>query len=417
MADAKNIGFFKLTGLCIGPILGSGIVFLPSLAIQLAGQASLAIWILLLCIGFPFAYVCARLVVLFPSPAGLTGIVARAFGSRAERLAGYALLTAIICGPVVVMKTAGAYVGMFADGHVMAATLVLMLSGYGLLLCNIKTFGTIQLISSSVIAILLLFTSIFFLPHTKAADLALPSDVVTVGKTLLVIFWALVGWEIVGNYSAEVENPDKIMPWAVVLAFLLTSAIFLLVAYDVQFAPQKTGSAIALLPLFAVLFHKLALAVATVLIGFLCFSTFVMVVGAGARLIASLAESGHLPHCLAHRFKNGSPFAGIAALGSVQLVVLLSNHYGFVHELFLVKWADTFCITNILIILISGMRMAPSSRMRAMIVFLAVVFSFFALFMSLAAFITLAALLLWHFRRRLLNSLDFTQRGVKEEGR
>lgn len=56
MADTKNIGFFKLTGLCIGPILGSGIVFLPSLAIELAGKASLATWIILFCIGFPFAY-------------------------------------------------------------------------------------------------------------------------------------------------------------------------------------------------------------------------------------------------------------------------------------------------------------------------------------------------------------------------
>ncbi len=417
MANTKNIGFFTLTGLCIGPILGSGIVFLPSLGIELAGKASFAIWVLLLCIGFPFAYVCARLVVLFPSPAGLTGIVARAFGSRAERLAGYALLTAILCGPVVVMKTAGAYVGMFAGGHLPAVTLLLMILGYALLLCNIKTFGTIQLISSSAIAILLLFTSVFFLPHTKAADLALPGDVVTVGRTLLVIFWALVGWEIVGNYSAEVENPEKIMPRAVVLAFLLTSAIFLLVAYDVQFAPQKAGSPIALLPLFAVLFHERALAVATVLIGFLCFSTFVMVIGAGARLIASLAENGHLPQCLAYRFKNGSPVAGIAALALVQLVVLFSNNYGFLHELFLVKWADTFFITNILIILISGLWMAPSKQMRAMIVFLAVAFSFFALFMSLAAFITLAALLLWHFRRRLLNSFDFPQRGVKEEGR
>lgn len=101
-------------------------------------------------------------------------------------------------------------------------------------------------------------------------------------------FWAIVGWEVIGNYSKEVDEPKRTIPKAVKISAVAISLIYLLVVCAIQFTSLKHPNAITALTYL--LFGTLSEGVIGILAMLLCLSTVLLFVGGVSRLICGLSS-------------------------------------------------------------------------------------------------------------------------------
>lgn len=346
----KSIGVFRMSGLMIGPILGSGIVILPPLAYQTAGGWALAAWAVMMAMGFLFAFVFGGLYVRFPGDAGMANAVQAAFGVRAKRLTSLYLIGAVFFGPVAVLVTAAKFVpvpGLSPAQSALAYMLVCVLIN----LRPVSFIGSLGFAVSTLAALTLGIGSISTLIMEPSAQAALPAfDAPSFGYTLLLLFWCIVGWEVIGNFTADVKDLQRTIPRAVGLSALIISALSLLVAAAVQgmnpaFAAAHGREVSALLvPVFGSGGRWLL----AVLVLALCMITYVAFTGSVARLAASLAREGFFPAVLGRKNRAGAPAAALAGLSVQQGVMFVLVIFGVFSVEDLVAMADAFFIANAL---------------------------------------------------------------------
>lgn len=117
-------------------------------------------------------------------------------------------------------------------------------------------------------------------------SLTAPFDGALISRALLLAFWAIVGWEVVGNYSKEVNDAERTIPKAVKISAVVISIIYLLVVCAIQFASLDHTNAIT--ALIYPLFGTSSTFVMGILVMLLCLSTVLLFVGGVSRLISGL---------------------------------------------------------------------------------------------------------------------------------
>lgn len=399
----RKLGPVLLTGFIIGPILGSGIIILPPLAYGLLGSWALSAWVAITLIGALFAAVFGNLSILFPGDSGVSQCVALAFGPRAKILTSYFLMGAVCVGPVAVALTAARYLGL---GGILADELVamgLVAIIWTLLLRRIASLGTAAFVLSSVSAALLLVGGIGCLISMPAVHLpSEPFEPMRFGYGLLLLFWTVVGWEIIGNYSAEIRDPRRTIPRSVALSVLVIASVTLTVAAAVQSVGGRTMAGV-LAPVFGpgsvVLLSVLAVA--------LCLVTELAFTGAVSRLMAALASDGALPAFLARRNGSGAPSFAATALTAIHLFVLALSLAGVLSVEKMVALANGFFLANAIMALLAGARVLGSRIMRVSAALLAVVLGCVLVMSSWLLLLALAGVTCWVLGRR-----DESMRGL-----
>ncbi|EGY24941.1 putative membrane protein [Desulfovibrio sp. A2] len=384
-----QLGPWLLAGLIVGPVLGSGIIILPPVVLGVAGAWALPAWLAMIAVGVVFALVFGELSVLFPGDGGVSVAVGHAFGPEGRRLASLYLVVAVLFGPVAVLLTGVRYLPLGGLPPVGVAYGLLMVCA-GLLLRQVAALGRVALVLSSVSAGLLFAGGVATLgdaagalwrgagggalsaPGLPAFGLPAP-DWAMLGHALLLLFWIVVGWEVVGNYSAEVRDPRRTIRKAVVRAVAAVTAVDLAVAGGMQWVAVRDaaqvgdgaggipvalsappdGVAALLTPLFGAwggpVLGALALA--------LCATTYLMFVGGVARLAASLAADGILPRVVGLRARSGAPAGGIGLLWGAHAVVLAAVGRGVIDVTGLVALADGFLLANALCGVLTAVRL------------------------------------------------------------
>lgn len=413
---SAQLGPWLLAGLIVGPVLGSGIIILPPVVLGVAGAWALPAWLVMIAVGVVFALVFGELSVLFPGDGGVSVAVGHAFGPQGRRLASLYLVVAVLFGPVAVLLTGVRYLPLGGMPPVGVACGLLLVCA-GLLLRQVASLGRVALVLSSVSAGLLFAGGVVTLGDAASAlwrgtgggmatsampggpmsggmsgDLAgvvgpgilsaltLPApDWAMLGHALLLLFWIVVGWEVVGNYSAEVRNPRRTIRKAVIRALAAVTAVDLAVAGGMQWLAVRgvtqvgagavgavgvpgaaggivvppDGVAALLTPLFGAwggpVLGALALA--------LCATTYLMFVGGVARLAASLGADGILPRAVGLRARTGAPAGGIGLLCGAHVVVLAAVGRDVIDVTGLVALADGFLLANALCGVLTAVRL------------------------------------------------------------
>lgn len=382
-----QLGPWLLAGLIVGPVLGSGIIILPPVVLGVAGAWALPAWLAMIAVGVVFAFVFGELSVLFPGDGGVSVAVGHAFGPEGRRLASLYLVVAVLFGPVAVLLTGVRYLPLGGLPPVGVAYGLLVVCA-GLLLRQVAALGRVALVLSSVSAGLLFAGGVATLGDAAGAlwngaggvfgggmpwsGLPAP-DWAMLGHALLLLFWIVVGWEVVGNYSAEVRDPRRTIRKAVVRAVAAVTAVDLAVAGGMQWVAVRDavplpdgaggipaalsvppdGVAALLTPIFGAwggpVLGCLALA--------LCATTYLMFVGGVSRLAASLAADGILPRAVGLRARTGAPAGGIALLCGAHAVVLAAVGRGVIDVTGLVALADGFLLANALCGVLTAVRL------------------------------------------------------------
>lgn len=235
----KKLNVFTVSGLMTGPLLGSGIIFLPPLAYDKLGEHAILAWVIMMALNGLFAYVFAKMTVEVSDNRGISAIVGDTFGTRFGTLAANYLTAAVFFGPVAVALTASEFILPDA-GNTPAwgiADAVLLICAI-IVISGVSFMGKFMLVLSSITAGLLLAGSgatLFQLPALTIPH-SIPQPGVF-GQTLLLIFWAIVGWEILGNYVEDVENPKRTIMRAMLISLTAVVMVYLLTAFAYQNSP------------------------------------------------------------------------------------------------------------------------------------------------------------------------------------
>jgi APA family basic amino acid/polyamine antiporter len=404
----KKLSVPALAGLLVGPVLGSGVILLPPLALKGAGSWSFAAWAVTMLLMGIFAAVTAALSLRFPGDGGLTEAVGNAFGPGLRDVCGWLLAGAVCFGPAAVMLTAGEYLAevLPVPGGGAGWAAVLTVLAAWLLQRRAAFVGTLALWASTLIGAVLLLGSLFVLLHpTAAVPLRAPTPR-TFGTTLMLLFWAVIGWEILGNYTREIEAPERTIPRAAILGFAAVAAVELSIAAALPQSPATGG---AILPSMTDLLRPLfgtAAAPLLVLLGtLLCLCTYLMVVGGVARLVASLAERGRLPRTLASRNREGVPGRAAFALGTIHIAGIGAAALGLLDVADLVGTANGLFLLNALLVVLAGAKLLQGRAARVGSGLLAA--GFLVLFsladrISLLAVVTALLLSIWGQKEPLL---------------
>lgn len=356
----KKMNWQSLSGFMIGPILGSGVILLPPLVYNKIGDLALYGWVVILALGVVFAMIFARLSILHPGEGGMTIAVATVFGVRGKLLAAFALIAAVFFGPVAVLLTAAQYLtNLSVLNHWPQGLigLLLVILGTLVLMTDIAMVAKVTLVLSTTIALVLTLSSITVLGgHGVSLGAVGDIEVLSFGRSLLLLFWAIIGWEVIGNYSDEVKDRETTIKKATVVSVIAVSATYLLVVLAIQSLGYEGISMVAVL---TPLFGPASDGILAVLVTGLCFATYLTFVGAAARLVHALAGEGYLPRMFLGSGK-GAPMKAVLLISFANILVLLLNLSNLLDLESVVAMANGFFILNAILGLAASVKILDS---------------------------------------------------------
>jgi amino acid transporter len=236
---AKKLSLAEVTAIGIGGMIGGGIFAVLGLAIAVAGHAvALTLaggGVIALLTGLSYAH----MGLAFHGEGGSFTYIERAFAAPAiAGIAGWLLVAGYI-GTLALYATAfGAYGATLLTGAgtsplATGALSALVLGGFlAINLIGAKLSGTVEL---SVVGIKLTILALFAAVgvwgiHASHFVPLFDHGVFTPLAAVALIFVAYEGFELIPNAIDEMENPKRNLRRAIVIAILLTTAIYVVVA-------------------------------------------------------------------------------------------------------------------------------------------------------------------------------------------
>lgn len=383
----KKLNTWTLSGLMIGPILGSGIIFLPPLAFKALGQHAIWAWIIIMVIGSLFAYVFVKMTLLTTSNEGMSLVIGQVLGDRFRQLASNYLTAAVCFGPVAVILTGASFlksiVAPLIDNELFIAFILLLLCAF-IISLGITSVGRIVLILSTITAILLVSGGIGVL--TSVEHIQLPKGQPPLrdfGYTLLLLFWSIIGWEIIGNYIEDVKNPAKTIMSAMKVSLVAIVLVYLVTTFALQNYYLEVSGDVQLQVLLVPFFGSSSTVILSILATFLCLCTILMFVGAVERQMTSRAKSGQLPQFFS------KSHTSLVVLTLVHILVLGCVALDFINLEWIVGIANMFFISNALLGLFASFRYMKGIWMKGAIAVLMLMLASLLFFSSVIAWIFL----------------------------
>lgn len=332
----RGIGRWDLTAIAINTIIGAGIFGLPARVHALIGSYSL-IAFLLCAVIVGFIVLCYAEVSSRFSETGGPYLYAReAFGPAVGFEVGWLYWIVRVTTFAANCNLFVTYLGFFdervASGEgrtVVIAAVVLLLAGVNLigvkqsaLMTNLFTAG--KLIPLFVFVLVGLF---FIQPANFSFEVAPDYD--TFSTAVLLLIYAFVGFEVAAVLGGETKDPQRTMPFALLVAVLVVAVLYILIQIV----------SIGTLPNLAASERPLADAAAGFMgsfgAAFITIGALVSILGnlnvgllGGTRLLFAISDQDDLPKTLAYthqRFK--TPYVSIILTSAVILALTIWSSF------------------------------------------------------------------------------------------
>ena len=395
----KKLNTFTLSGLIIGPILGSGVILLPPLLYNKIGNYSLIIWATILSLGFVFALIFGKLAILYPGDGGVSLATKNALGKKYQLLTSFYLICAVFFGPVAVLLIAAEFIKpYFPNTSLVFLGFFVYVITYLLLLFRIDFIGKLMLIVSSTITIIFLISSINILVQTSSFSLVIPSlKFSQIGYSFLLAFWAIVGWEVIGNYSNEVKE-TKTLTNAVIFSAIIVSLVYILICLAILFGDfEKKGiEAFKLIWLIEPIFKSYSNLILSSISMILCVGTLILFVGGVARLISSLKLTTYTSKHLS----NNTPIGALNLLSIIYIITLILVHFEVLSLDNLVAFADGFFIANAIIGLITAIVIFENGFLKYCSILLTFIFFVILLFSNIFILLLIISLFIFTYLKK-----------------
>jgi len=230
MALKRNLSLIEVTLCGIGIILGAGIYALIGEGAALAGNAvwlSFAVSALIAGItGLSYA----ELSSMYPEAGAEYDYAEQAFGKKAAIFAGWLAIFAGIIGATTVSIGFGNYFGAFFSIPWFYGTFLIIAASAGVLLIGVQQSARIGAIITLIESAGLVYIIYLGVPYIGNVNvLEMPSTSGVLGGAVIV-FFAFLGFEEMVRLAEETKEPKKTMPRALILAIVLSTILYILVA-------------------------------------------------------------------------------------------------------------------------------------------------------------------------------------------
>ncbi|APB32794.1 Amino acid permease-associated protein [Gloeomargarita lithophora Alchichica-D10] len=333
---ARSIGFPQLLLYGVGNILGAGIYGLVGRA---AGQMGYAVWL-----GFLASTLAA----------GLTGLTYACLGSRYPRAAGeayvigrgfgwpwlaYGVGLMVLASGMTSMATAARVFAGYLHGLVGGGSLNVFVLLFLVALSLLVAWGidqslwanalctTVEVVGLLLVILVTLpfWGTVNYLDPTPATHLSLP--LVLNGAVLT--FFAFIGFEDLLNVAEEVKSPERNLPWALLLAVVASSLVYVAVGVGAVSVVAPATLATSEQPLTTVM-HQAAPWFPSR--GFSLIALFAVANTAllngimGSRLVYGMATQGLLPRFLGRIHpQRRTPQTAVAVVGGLVILLALTG--------------------------------------------------------------------------------------------
>lgn len=314
-----------------GAVLGTGVLVLPSLAMDVAGPASVLAWALLIILSIPLATTFAVLGSRFPDSGGVSSFARRAFGRFAGGITGWIFYGGVMLGTPSAAMMGGLYIARpFHAGNTTAVLIAVVLYAVavGVIAKGIRASSSVQLTMAALLITTLLFVIAAAVPSFDPDNMLpfAPNGVLAIGQAASLLMFAFVGWEAVSPMTADFKRPEKDVPRATTVALIVTSTLYLALAVALSMT-QPTGwreGAASLVGLLSLSLGNSARWIMAVIAGLLTMGALLAYVGGGAKQGASLAAQGFLVRA----FRGGAlpgqtPLPSLAFVTTIAMAVFL----------------------------------------------------------------------------------------------
>ncbi|MDR3514733.1 MAG: amino acid permease [Azospirillaceae bacterium] len=229
---ARTISLFGAVTLAVGIVVGAGMLALPGIVYQRAGGWALGSWCLDAALVAPLLVIFASLGRRYPSAGGVAGFVAAAFPGAAIGTS-YVLLGTFALGIPAIASTGAIYIvqGLGVDpsaGRTAAVAALLLATGVGTTWIGARAAGALQNVVVALLIACLAGAIVGSLPSWGDIDFTVGAptpDGLWNGAALA--FFAFTGWEMLAFVSEEFKNPRRDFPRAVLLSFVVVTALYL----------------------------------------------------------------------------------------------------------------------------------------------------------------------------------------------
>jgi amino acid transporter len=236
--EARKIGYWEVTAIGIGGMVGGGIFAVLGLSVDLTRGAAPVAFLLAGIVALVTSYSYTRLSVTFPSQGGTVAFLDRAFGPGL--LTGTANILLWISYIVMLSLYAYAFgsygASLFPSSshefwkHVLISGSVIGITGLNLL--SAKLIGRAEdwiVLIKLLILVLFICVGIWGIEANRLAASAWPAPLHIVAGGMI-IFLAYEGFELIANSADDVRSPGRTLPRAFYSAVGFVIVLYVLIA-------------------------------------------------------------------------------------------------------------------------------------------------------------------------------------------
>ena len=368
-------------------MIGSGILFLPSMTYSISGQNIGYVWILSILLCFPLLIMFTEMVKKYPNSSGIEGIVSFSFGEAAGSSITLLIISTVIIGMPAASIVVGRYVSHLLQDDLMIKSLVaftIVAIGIVTNLLKIKTGSKIQ---NFVVFFLIFFSLILVFFSTKKASSSYYQLITTPEANLIMpgivaAFWAFAGFENLTFIAGEFKNPVRDFYLSMVISIVFCGLLYFFLS--INFAGLIRHEEIEVITGLYQLTSKSDFFASFnyFLVAFAIFAVqlnFVSWIYGISRLIYSSSQKGKFFLYFSKLDKKGNPSRSILLLAFLFSIILIIDIIfpHFIEEA-LILVSTNFVVIYILCIC-SYLRMTASKWKKLLAGFLLLIFALSAL--------------------------------------
>jgi APA family basic amino acid/polyamine antiporter len=364
----RSLTLIPAAAVILANIIGTGVFVKARVMTCNVGSPEmvLTVWLAAGLLTLTGALVYAELGAMMPRSGGEFHFIGASFGRRAAFLYGWTKTVALGASAAAVSIIFVVFLNDLTGGilppiAVLLLPILIIAVATALNLGTVHSNGRTATILTSVKVLLVLFVSLgaFFLADGNWNNFSLAGEAGTCegvpdsaklgisgfGAAMLGALWGYNGWSVIAAMGAEIKDPGRTIPRALIGGTLVVIALYLLInaAYFYVLTPIEVASVAQSSSVASEAASRFfgpgvaALMSAGLMIS--AYGTLHTTMLTGPRIPYALARAGLLPQSLARISSNGVPAVAILTVGIWSVVLALSGSFDILTDMYIfVLW-------------------------------------------------------------------------------
>lgn len=330
----RTLSFWQVTASGVGIVIGAGIYVLLGDAVDEAGAAIWASFILAAVLSLLTGLSYAELAGMYPSAGAEYEFARRAFNEFIGFVTGWMMVAALVIAAAAVALGFGHYLEYFIDVDVRLAAAVLLLALTAVVLLGVERsiWLTIALAALQIGGLVIVI--VCGAPHVGDRSLVEGATLSGVLSGAALVFFAFIGFDEVITLSEETVDAARIIPRALLASLGISTLLYVLVGIAAVSAVGPHALATSDRPLALVMESAVgdrsADVVAVIALGATA-NTTIMAITAASRNLFGMSRSGSLPGVIARvHARTGAPYVAAVLVCAAALLFVSTGDIGLV---------------------------------------------------------------------------------------